>query len=212
MEKSHYIKFLASLNNHTNSIMKIISLLLDNDQRIGFIFAKTILIRLRSTFDAAKSLIKNGYAIEAFILIRFIQEQVSYSYSLYSAKNKDDLDKISVTKSIKKYKKRIEYFGNIYGEMTKFVHMSINQINFFTDFSIYDTMKPTQVSVILAHDDNELNDMLWNYGFAVMIYMDIMFVLLDGDNNIKLQNRAEKVKQKIYSTIYNISKYEKEGE
>ena len=100
MNKKKYNKFLDTLYNQADRVMRIISRLQNNMHRFGFIFAKSNLIRLHSSFSVVRTIIKKGYAIEALILIRFIHEQISYSYSLRLVQDINDIDSISVTKSI----------------------------------------------------------------------------------------------------------------
>ena len=58
----------------------------------------------------------------------------------------------------------------------------------------------------MSHDDEEIEySMIWSYSYAVLLYLDIVFVFLDVDNlrsnNVWAVQRAERIRATLYATI-----------
>ncbi len=91
--------------------------------KVGLFTAGAALIRLETSFKAAKVLIKRGYNFESLDICRLILEQIAWAYNIHELED-ETVFKILPTKSIAKLKNLLTKIGHLYGLLSKEAHMS----------------------------------------------------------------------------------------
>ncbi len=195
LDYKKYLNKLSQINIKVNRLLYKVSL----EEYYGAIFSKIILIRLIITFKNVKTFILKELAIESFVLMRFIQEQRCYSYSLLDVKNDEDIKKISITKSINKFKERFLINGQFYGELTRYVHLDIHEIGFYTSL---DEKTENIMNVDLNHNDSEINYKMFDSFYVLtLFYLDLVQYILELEN--KDDSSIRKI-EKYNSEIYDV--------
>ena len=198
MNKETYQNKIKLLYEVTNELVTLLSK--TDFEGSCLVFAKSIIIRLQATYKATKCLLENTLKIESLLLIRFIQEQIAFSYSVSNRTDINDLNKISITKSINKYKERFPKFGELYGELSMFAHLGKEKA--FSFIKIYRAGAGAKVSILHNfNSDNEYHEMFLYYYFAVFLYVDISEYLMSkaiNDDNIENRNNEiVKIREKL---------------
>ncbi len=178
MEKN-YKELIDQLFEYITKIDKAFEKFNPSKESIGYIIAKTIMLRLEATFSALRNLIKNGFSIESLVLTRFIIEQAAYSYEICKYEEFDDIEKISVTKSIKKYKERLNIIGTFYGQLSRFTHLDIDGLNY------YAKVENNSIRVDKRYSEKLKSvDLLFTFALVVSIYIDsICGIIEETDKN-----------------------------
>jgi len=91
--------------------------------KVGLFAAGAALIRLETSFKAAKALIKRGYNFEALGVCRLILEQIAWAYNIHELED-EMVFKIVPTKSVAKLKKLLPNVGHLYGLLSDEAHIS----------------------------------------------------------------------------------------
>jgi hypothetical protein len=99
----------------------------DDSESISF--CGLIFKRLKSSFDASRVLIKQGFYFETYSLIRQMLEQIAFAYNIYGKNNYDEF--ISPTKCISSLKDFYPYSGKFYGLLSSKTHIDKTQIEKF---------------------------------------------------------------------------------
>jgi len=206
MEKDTYHKNIKLLYEIVNELMQL--LLRTNLNGPCLVFAKAVLIRLKATYEATEILLEKSFKIESFLLIRFIQEQIAYSYSASEKIDINDLDKVSVTKSIKNYINRFSKYGELYGELSRFAHLGKEKAFSYINISIIDSYVKMQILQNSVSDD-EYYEMFLYYYFAVSLYVDMVDYLI---NKEEYEVNKEKILREIASIRYKFNKLIKSEE
>jgi hypothetical protein len=99
----------------------------DDSESISF--CGLIFKRLKSSFDASRVLIKQGFYFETYLLIRQMLEQIAFAYNIYGKNNYGEF--ISPTKCISSLKDFYPYSGKFYGLLSSKTHIDKTQIEKF---------------------------------------------------------------------------------
>lgn len=94
----------------------------DKPDKVGIFAAGAALIRLETSFKAAKALIKRGYNFEALGVCRLILEQIAWAYSVHELEG-EMVFKIHPTKSIAELKRLLPNIGRLYGLLSDEAHI-----------------------------------------------------------------------------------------
>lgn len=94
----------------------------DKPDKVGLFAAGAALIRLETSFKAAKTLIKRGYNFEALGICRLILEQIAWAYNVHELEDKMVFE-INPTKSIAELKKLLPNVGRVYGLLSDEAHI-----------------------------------------------------------------------------------------
>jgi hypothetical protein len=94
----------------------------DKPDKVGLFAAGAALIRLETSFKAAKALIKRGYNFEALGICRLILEQIAWAYSVHELED-EMVFEINPTKSIAELKKLLPNVGRVYGLLSDEAHI-----------------------------------------------------------------------------------------
>ena len=177
MEKKYKL-LIDRLFEYVSAINEMLINFTPTKETMGYVFAKSILLRLEATFSALRKIMKYGFSIESLVLVRFIQEQAAYSYEVCKCKKFDELEKVSVTKSITKYKKRIDIIGKFYGELSKIAHIDINSINYYV------RVNNNSIIVDKKHSGKLTSiDLFFSFALAVSIYIDSICGMIEEIDN-----------------------------
>lgn len=177
--EQNYKELIDQLFEYITKIDKVLEKFNPSNESIGNIMAKTIMLRLEATFSALRILIKNGFSIESLILARFIIEQAAYSYGICKFEEFDDIEKISATKSINKYKERLNIIGTFYGQLSKFTHLDIGGLNY------YAKVENNSIRVEKRNLEKLKSiDILFTFALVASIYIDsICGIIEETDKN-----------------------------
>lgn len=95
----------------------------DKPDKVGLFAAGAALIRLETSFKAAKALIKRGYNFETLGVCRLILEQIAWAYNIHELED-EMVFKIRPTKSVAKLKNLLPNVGDLYGLLSNEAHIS----------------------------------------------------------------------------------------
>lgn len=114
---------LRDITNKVRQIREWMDKIENKPDKVGLFAAGAALIRLETSFRAAKALIKRGYNFEALGICRLILEQMAWAYNIHELED-GTVFKILPTKSIAKLKNLIPNAGHLYGLLSKQAHIS----------------------------------------------------------------------------------------
>jgi hypothetical protein len=93
------------------------------DEHKGIIHAELFLLRLLSSFEAARRLINWGFFVEPLTILRSSLEQLSWAYAVGVNFDRAQLDNPTPTKCVGKFRERFVAAGLLYGALSRFSHM-----------------------------------------------------------------------------------------
>ena len=114
---------LRDITNKVRQTREWMDKIENKPDKVGLFAAGAALIRLETSFRAAKALIKRGYNFEALGVCRLILEQMAWAYNIHELED-GTVFKILPTKSIAKLKNLIPNAGHLYGLLSKQAHIS----------------------------------------------------------------------------------------
>lgn len=117
------LKFQKEVLNEMNFDLLKFNFLDDSESSS---FCGLIFKRLKSSFDASRVLIKQGFYFETYSLIRQMLEQIAFAYNIYEKNSYEDF--ISPTKCISSLKDFYPYSGKFYGVLSSKTHIDKSQI------------------------------------------------------------------------------------
>jgi len=114
---------LRDITNKVRQTREWMDKIENKPDKVGLFAAGAALIRLETSFRAAKALIKRGYNFEALGVCRLILEQMAWAYNIHELED-GTVFKILPTKSVAKLKNLIPNAGHLYGLLSKQAHIS----------------------------------------------------------------------------------------
>lgn len=117
------LKFQKEVFNQMNSELSKFNFTDDSESNS---FCGLIFKRLKSSFNASRVLIKQGFYFETYSLIRQMLEQIAFAFNIYNKNNYDEF--ISPTKCISSLKDFYPYSGKFYGILSSKTHIDKSQI------------------------------------------------------------------------------------
>lgn len=101
----------------------------------GEVYSDVALTRAKNTYYVAAMLYREGHMIEAHAMSRLMLEQIAWAYNACKAKDLEEAEKISPTKSIGRLKTKIKPVGRLYGALCEYVHLPLKGHYEFIDLS-----------------------------------------------------------------------------
>jgi hypothetical protein len=113
-----------------NSVLRQIRSNSENydESKIGLVISALAIGRLKNSVSAAQSLLRKGYVFEVASIYRLIFEQLAWIYTIYDAKEINNL-KVSPRSCLTKFKRVYPKGGRIYGLLSGFAHVEPNNIS-----------------------------------------------------------------------------------
>ena len=93
------------------------------EEHLGVIHAELFLLRVLSSFVAARRLINWGYFSESLTILRSSLEEIAWAYAVGVIFDKKQLASPSPSKCISIFKTRFAAAGHLYGALSRFSHM-----------------------------------------------------------------------------------------
>jgi hypothetical protein len=162
----------------------------------GYCFSLVIYVKIYSSFYASIELIKKGYLIEANAVLRQILEQLAYCIAIYD-KNYEEMDKISVTKSINSLSLLNEKYKALYGLLSRMTHFNVSDMReILTAEEEQDLVVKFKIRIIdKNHDMNTRNIAL--LFLLLQIYYEIGIFLMKSCTTNEMNEIADKISIKL---------------
>ena len=162
-ERIQYIKAYKSAKKHISSM---ISKFTDSDEDLplpsnGVFGASIVLERLMYSFFCAHLLYSLGHRYEGHAVSRLILEQIAWAHTACRFENVDDIKKIVTTKTISKLKKTHPVAGQLYGFLSKKIHIDYK--------SHFDFLHVKDGKNVINHTQNEF----YEYAEIILYLADL---------------------------------------
>jgi hypothetical protein len=113
---------LRDVINEIRQTRKWMDKIENKPDKVGLFAAGAALIRLETSFKAAKALIRRGYNFEALGICRLILEQIAWAYSISELED-ETVFETNPTKSVAALKRLLPNIGRVYGRLSDEAHI-----------------------------------------------------------------------------------------
>jgi hypothetical protein len=156
------------------------------EEHSGVIHAELFMLRLLTSFEAARRLINWGFFSEPLTIVRSALEQLSWAYAVGIKFDRKQLQDPAPSKCVGLFKERFSAAGQLYGALSRFSHMEFDAQKHFV------IHEPSGTAVMQQSAEFKLFGMLF-YLFVLTAYQFVCrdlrrYYLQECGLDLKLHN------------------------
>lgn len=171
-----YIKAYMQSKYYIKTMLSKTSPAITETPQLGAFGAAVVLIRLQYSFFSAHILYRLGHKYEAHAVSRLILEQIAWAYSAFQLNDLDAVKKLVTTNCIGKLRKLNPAYGQLYGVLSKKVHIDYESHN---EFLHIEDGNPT---ILQSHFD------FYEYALVILTLADVFGIVWELSQTAYIQN------------------------